>query len=84
VSVVGLIGGRRWLSQFGPVKASEPIATLEQSAEKLQTELGDALQTIKTLEQRVVESDQALAQASSTVSDLLDHIDKIEGKKEEM
>jgi peptidoglycan hydrolase CwlO-like protein len=82
VSVVGLIVNRQWLSQLGPVKASEPIAKLEKSAEKLENELKDALQTIKDLRGRVSESDRALEEASATAQELLDHIDKMEGEKE--
>jgi hypothetical protein len=39
VSVVGLIANRRWLSQLGPFKASDPIARLDSNAEIVQNEL---------------------------------------------
>ncbi len=82
ISVVGLIVGRQWLSELGPFKASAPIARLDRSAEVLQTELQDAIETIGGLEQRLVESDGALAQAQSDLEFLLDQIDTIEAEKE--
>lgn len=82
VSVIGLIGGRRWLSQLGPFKASDPIARLDHSATVLERELKDALETIEGLEERLVESDAALGRAQSDIASLLDHIDTIEGQKE--
>ena len=82
ISVVGLIIGRRWLSQLGPFKASDPIARLDQSAEELESDLQEAVDTIQVLEQRLVESDDALAKAQTDLEVLLDHIDTIEAKKE--
>ena len=82
ISVVGLIIGRRWLAELGPFKASEPIARLERGAEALEKDLGGALETIEGLEERLVESDEALARARSDIASLLDQIDTMEGKKE--
>jgi peptidoglycan hydrolase CwlO-like protein len=82
VSVIGLIGGRRWLSQLGPFKASDEIARLDQGAEDLEKGLTAALGTINDLEQRLEDSDDALTQARSHIASLLDHIDMIEGQKE--
>jgi uncharacterized membrane protein len=80
--VMGLIVGRRWLAELGPFKASEPIARLERGAEALEKDLGDALETVEALKQRLFESDEALAQAWSDIELLLDQVDTIEGKKE--
>ncbi len=82
VSVVGLIANRRWISQLGPFKASDPIARLGHSAEALESDLQDAVETIQKLEQRLVESDESLGKARTDIEVLLDHIDTIEDKKE--
>lgn len=82
ISVVGLILGRRWLSELGPFKASEPIERLEKGAEALETNLAEALKAIEDLEERLVDSDSALASARSDIGDLLDHIDTMEAEKE--
>jgi hypothetical protein len=82
VSVIALMGGRRWLSELGPFKAPEPIARLNKSAELLQDELQDAVKTIQALEQSLVESDESLASAQADIDLLLKHIDTIEAKKE--
>ncbi len=82
-SVVGLIASRRWLSQLGPFKASDPIARLDSNAEIVQNELQDALGTIENLEQRLVDSDESLAKAQGDIELLLDHIDTMEAKKDE-
>jgi hypothetical protein len=82
ISVIGLIIGRRWLSELGPFKASEPIERLERGAEALERNLGEALTTIDELEERLVDSDAALASARSDIGSLLDHIDIMEAKKE--
>lgn len=83
ISVIGLILGRRWLAQLGPFRASDPIARLDHSAEVLQRELQDAVETIQDLEQRLVESDESLAKAQADIEFLLDHIDTMEAEKEE-
>ncbi len=82
VSVVGLILGRRWLSELGPFKASDPIARLERGAEAVQADLQDALTTIEDLEGRLLASDQRLAEANGHIGALLGHIDRIEARKE--
>ncbi len=82
VSVVGLIGGRRWLTQLGPFKASEPIAQLDSNANLLQDELQDAVGTIEDLSQRLAESDQSLEKSQSDIEFLLDQIDTMEAEKE--
>jgi uncharacterized membrane protein len=82
ISIVGLIVGRRWLAELGPFKASEPIARLERGAEAVEKDLGDALQTVEDLKQRLIESDDALAQARSDLELLLAHIDTMESDKE--
>jgi hypothetical protein len=82
ISVVGLIVGRRWLAELGPFKASEPIAQLNQSAEALEKDLGEALQTIESLEERLLESDKTLAEANGHIGALLDHIGTMEAEKE--
>ena len=66
ISVVGLIVGRRWLSQLRPFRASDPIARLDKSAEALESDLQEAVDTIQDLEKRLVESDEALAKAQAT------------------
>lgn len=82
ISVVGLIVGRRWLQELGPFKASEPLARLDESAAAMERDLGEALETIESLEQRLQESDQTLADANGHIGALLDHIDTIEAEKE--
>jgi len=82
ISVVGLIVGRRWLSQLGPFKASDPIARLDKSAEALESDLQEAVDTIQDLEKRLVESDEALAKAQADIGSLLDYIDTVEAQKE--
>jgi|GEM_PF-1192998 uncharacterized membrane protein len=82
ISVVGLIVGRRWLAELGPFKASEPLARLDESAAALESDLSEALGTIESLEQRLLESDKTLAEANGHIGALLDHIDTMEGKKE--
>lgn len=81
VSVSALIGSRRWLAELGPFKASEPIARVDKTADTLQVELGNALNTIKDLEARLQESDGSLAKAQADIELLLDHIDTLEAKK---
>ena len=78
ISVVGLIIGRRWLAELGPFRASEPIARLDRGTEALERDLADALETVEGLEERLVESDHALARARSDIATLLDHIDTME------
>jgi hypothetical protein len=82
VSVIALMGGRRWLSELGPFKVSDPIARLDSSARLLQNELQEAVDTIQELEGRLVESDETLAKAQGDIGTLLDYIDTIEAKKE--
>jgi uncharacterized coiled-coil protein SlyX len=82
ISVVGLIVGRRWLAELGPFKASEPIARLDRSTEALETDLADALETVEALEERLVESDDALGRARSAIAALLDRIDTMEAENE--
>ena len=74
ISVVGLIVGRRWLAELGPFKASEPIDRVERGAEIFDTDLGDARETIEGLQRRLVESDDALAQARLEIEFLVDRI----------
>jgi hypothetical protein len=82
ISVVGLIVGRRWLAELGPFKASEPIAQLDRSTKTLETDLANALEMVDGLEERLLESDDAIAQAHSDIATLLDHIDTMETEKE--
>ena len=82
ISVVGLIVARRWLSQLGPFKASDPIARLDNNAQLLESDLQDAVDTIQNLEQRLVESDESLAKAQADIDALVALIDTIEAKKE--
>jgi hypothetical protein len=82
VSVVALMGGRRWLSELGPFKATAPITRLDESAVAMEADLGDALETIEDLEQRLQDSDATLAQANGHIDALLDVIDTLEGRKE--
>lgn len=78
ISVVGLIVGRRWLAELGPFKASEPIAQLERGTEVLEEDLGDAGEDVEYLKRRLIESDEALAQARSVIEFLLRRIDTME------
>jgi hypothetical protein len=82
VSVGGLIGGRQWIAEFGPFKAAAPIKKLDQGADALEKSLADALETVRTLEQRLEDSDEALREAREHIANLLDHIDTMEGQKE--
>lgn len=82
VSVIALMGGRRWLSELGPFKVSDPIARLDSSAQLLQNELQEAVDTIQELEGRLVESDEGLTKAQGNIGTLLDYIDTIQAKKE--
>jgi hypothetical protein len=82
VSVAGLIGGRRWLAELGPFKASQPISRLDQGADALEKSLEDAVETVQALEQRLEDTDEALREARSHIAALLDHIDTIEGQNE--
>ncbi len=82
VSVVGLIASRRWLSQLGPFRASDPIARLDESGEALESDLHGALEAIQELEQRLAESDDALAKTRVDIGALLDHLDMMEAEKE--
>jgi hypothetical protein len=82
ISVIGLIVERRWLAELGPFKASEPIARVERGAEVLDTDLGDARETIEGLQRRLVESDDALAQARLEIEFLVDRIDTLQSQKE--
>ena len=82
VSVIALMGGRRWLSELGPFKVSDPIARLDSSARLLQNELQEAVDTIQELEGRLVESDEGLAKAQGDIGTLLEYIDTIKAKKE--
>jgi hypothetical protein len=83
ISVIGLIVERRWLAELGPFKASEPLARAERGAETLDTDLGDARETIEGLQQRLVEGDNALAQARLDIEFLADRIDRLQSQKEE-
>jgi hypothetical protein len=83
ISVVGLIVARRWLSQLGPFKASDPIARLDNNAQLLESDLQDAVDTIQNLEQRLVESDESLAKAQADIDVLIALIDTIEAEKED-
>ena len=83
VSVVGLIASRRWLSQIGPFKASDPIAQLDRSTETLEEGLQDAVETIGDLECRLIDSDDALAKGQDDIELLLEHIDTIEREQKE-
>lgn len=65
-----------------PQSADEPIERLERGAEAMERDLGGALKTIEDLEERLVESDEALASARSDIGALLDHIDTMEATKE--
>jgi hypothetical protein len=82
VSVVGLIGGRRWLSQLGPFKASEPIARLDRNGGQLRGELEQAIDTAIDLDQRLAESAQSLTEAQADIERLLDRVDKMESDRE--
>jgi peptidoglycan hydrolase CwlO-like protein len=82
ISVVGLIVARRWLSQLGPFKASDPIARLDNNAQLIESDLQDAVDTIQNLEQRLVESDESLAKAQADIDALVALVDTIEAKKE--
>lgn len=82
VSVIALMGGRRWLSELGPFKVSDPMARLDSSALLLQSELQEAVDTIQALEGRLVESDETLAKAQGDIGTLLEYIDTIEAKNE--
>ena len=82
ISVVGLIVGRRWLAELGPFKASEPIARVERGAEVLDTDLDDAQETVEGLQRRLVESDDALAQARLEIQFLVDRIATLQSQKE--
>jgi hypothetical protein len=77
-SVVGLIGGRRWLSQLGPFKASEPLARLDSNGGQLRIELEEAIGTTIDLDQRLAESAQSLTEAQDDIQRLLDRVDTIE------
>ncbi len=83
ISVVGLVVERRWLAQLGPFKASEPIARVERGAETLDTDLDDARETIEGLQQRLLEGDNALAQARLGIEFLADRIDRLQSRQEE-
>jgi hypothetical protein len=78
ISVIGLILGRRWLSELGPFKASDPIACLERGTEAFQGDLNDALATIEDLEGRLRESNKTLGEAHGHIGSLLDYIATIE------
>lgn len=78
ISVVGLIVGRRWLAELGPFKASEPVAQLGRGTEGLDKDLGDALEAVEYLEQRLSESDEALTQARSAIQFLVGRIGTLE------
>jgi hypothetical protein len=82
VSVVGLIGGRRWLSQLGPFKASEPIARLDSNGGQLRSELEQAIDTTIDLDQRLAESGRSLTEAQADIDRLLDRVDRMESNRE--
>jgi hypothetical protein len=82
ISVVGLIVERRWLAELGPFKASEPIARVERGAEAIEHDLGAALEAVEDLEQRLVESAEALTQARSDIEFLVERIDTLQREKE--
>ncbi len=82
ISVVGLIIARRWLSQLGPFKASDPIARLDSNAQLLESDLQEAVDTIQELEQCLVESDESLSKAQADIDALVALVDTIEAKKE--
>jgi septal ring factor EnvC (AmiA/AmiB activator) len=69
---------RRWLSQLGPFRASEPIAKVDDTAEQLRDELKDALETIDNLSGRLEASDEELSKAHDDIQFLLEHIDTME------
>jgi hypothetical protein len=79
ISIVGLIVGRRWLAELGPFKASEPIAHLGRGTQVLEKDLGDARDDLEYLKRRLVESDEALAQARSVIESLVGRIDTMDG-----
>jgi uncharacterized coiled-coil protein SlyX len=83
-SIAGLTSEGRWLTELGPAKARarEPIARLDSNVQVLETELRDAVDTIEGLNQRLVESDEALAKAQADIAGLLDYIANIEAGKE--
>lgn len=81
-SVVGLIGGRRWLSQLGPFKASEPLARLDSNGGQLQSELEEAIGTAIDLDQRLAESAQSLTEAQADIERLLDRVDMMGSDRE--
>ncbi len=83
ISVIGLIVERRWLAELGPFKASEPIARVERGAEALDTDLSNALETVEGLQQKLAESDEALAHARLDIEILADRIDRLQSQKEE-
>jgi hypothetical protein len=82
VSVVGLLGGRRWLSQLGPFKASEPIVRLDSNGGQLRSELEQAIGTTIDLDQRLAESAQSLTEAQVDIGRLLDRVDTMESNRE--
>ncbi len=81
ISVVGLIIGRRWLTQVGPFRTDAPVAELNQEAEQTQEALGSALATIDTLEERLKESDRALERSNTDLTAVLAYLDSIERDK---
>lgn len=81
-SAVGLMAGRRWLTQLGPFRAAEPIAKLDDAAERLEEDLKDAVGTIDELSKSLDESDRALEDARDDISSLLDYIDTLKGATE--
>jgi septal ring factor EnvC (AmiA/AmiB activator) len=81
-SAVGLMAGRRWLTQLGPFRAAEPIAKLDDAAERLEEDLKDALGTIDDLSTSLEESDHALQKAHDDIASLLDYIDTLKAATE--
>jgi len=65
----------------GSALAGKNDRTVDESAAALESDLGEALETIEGLERRVLESDRTLAEANGHIGALLDHIDTMEGKK---
>jgi hypothetical protein len=78
ISIVGLIVGRRWLAELGPFKASDPIAQLGRGTEVVEKDLGDAAEDLDHLKRRLVESDEALAEARSVIESLVRRTDTME------
>jgi len=83
ISVIGLIVGRRWLSQLGPFKASDPVGRLDRGTEALESDLREALDTIQELRQRLVENDDRITEAQAEIGPLLYLLDTMERRDDD-